>query len=101
MNDVFALPSRTDCFPSVQIEALLSGTPVVATNIPGAREVIKVTGMGKLVTPRDPRALADGLIEVLVHRAAYVKSYAEIRSVFNTERTLDAYEALFESLVNK
>jgi len=27
MCDVFALPSRTDCFPSVQIEAMLCGTP--------------------------------------------------------------------------
>lgn len=99
MNDVLALPSRTDCFPSVQIEALLSGTPVVATNIPGAREVVRVTGMGKLVTPRDPRALAGGLIEVLNNRAAFVKSRAEIREVFNTELTLDEYERLFESLI--
>lgn len=101
MNDVFALPSRTDCFPSVQIEAMLSGTPVVATNIPGAREVVRVTGMGKLVAPRDPRALADGLIEVLNHRDGYVKSRAEIRQVFNTERTLDKYEQLFKSLLTK
>ena len=48
MCDVFALPSRTDCFPSVQIEALLCGTPVVATDIPGAREVVRVTEMGTL-----------------------------------------------------
>lgn len=101
INDVFALPSRTDCFPSVQIEAMLSGTPVVATNIPGAREVIKVTGMGKLVTPRDPQAFANGLIEVLWNRAAYTKTRAQIREIFNTERTLDEYEALFESLVKK
>ncbi|MBI4675656.1 MAG: glycosyltransferase family 4 protein [Chloroflexi bacterium] len=101
MNDVFALPSRTDCFPSVQIEAMLSGTPVVATNIPGAREVVRVTGMGKLVTPRDPQALAEGLIEVLNHHDAYLKTRAEIRQVFNTERTLDEYEKLFESLVPK
>lgn len=99
MNDVFALPSRTDCFPSVQIEALLSGTPVVATNIPGAREVVRVTGMGKLVTPRDPTALAAGLVEVLNNRAAYVKSRAEIRRVFDTEKSLSDYEKLFESLV--
>ncbi len=101
MCDVFALPSRTDCFPSVQIEAMLSGTPVVATNIPGAREVVRVTGMGKLVTSRDPQALANGLIQVLNHREAYTKSRAEIRAVFNTEQTLDEYEALFESLVKK
>ena len=101
MCDVFALPSRTDCFPSVQIEAMLSGTPVVATNIPGAREVVRVTGMGKLVTPRDPQALANGLIEALNNRKAFTKSRAEIRAVFNTEQTLDEYEALFESLVKK
>ncbi len=47
MCDVFALPSRTNCFPSVQIEAMMCGTPVVATNIPGAREVVRVTGMGR------------------------------------------------------
>ncbi len=101
MCDVFALPSRTDCFPSVQIEAILSGTPVVATNIPGAREVVRVTGMGKLVTPRDSVALAQGLVEVLENRAQYLKPRAQIRQVFNTERALDEYEALFESLVRK
>lgn len=99
--DVFALPSRTDCFPSVQIEALLSGTPLVATNIPGAREVVRVTGMGKLVTPRDPQALANGLVEVLNNREAYTKTRAQIRETFDTERTLDEYQALFESLVKK
>lgn len=101
LNDVFALPSRTDCFPSVQIEAMLSGTPVVATDIPGAREVVRVTGMGKLVKARDPQALANGLIEVLNRREAYRKSLAQIREVFDTERTLDEYAKLFESLVKK
>lgn len=98
LNDVFALPSRTDCFPSVQIEALLSGTPVVATNIPGAREVVRMTRMGKLVMPRDPQAMADGLVAVLTDGAADTKSRAQIREVFNTEKTLDEYERLFQSL---
>lgn len=98
MCDVFALPSRTDMFPSVQIEALLCGTPVVATNIPGAREVVQVTGMGRLVEPRNPTALADGLVQVLQARASYVKPYDEIRKVFCTARTLDQYEALLQSM---
>jgi glycosyltransferase involved in cell wall biosynthesis len=99
--DVFALPSRTDCFPSVQIEAMLSGTPVVATDIPGAREPVRVTGMGRLATPGDPRAIAEALIEVLRRRDEYRRSRDEIGAVFNLERTLDEYEALFESLVDR
>jgi glycosyltransferase involved in cell wall biosynthesis len=97
--DVFTLPSRTDCFALVQVEAMLCGTPVVATNIPGAREVVQVTDMGLLVEPRNPRALAEGLLKVLRARTNYVRSYEFIRSVFSTEKTLSAYENLFKSLI--
>ncbi len=99
MCDVLALPSRTDCFPMVQVEAMLCGTPAVATDIPGLRVPVRTTGMGLLVRPQDERALAEGLVEVLTNRERYVKSREEIRAIFDLEKTVDVYEGLFESLI--
>jgi glycosyltransferase involved in cell wall biosynthesis len=99
MCDVFALPSRTDTFAIVQVEALLAGTPLVTTDIPGAREVVRVTGAGVLVRPRDPIALADGLVRVLTGPERYLEAAAAVREVFDPDRSLDAYEGLLLRLI--
>jgi glycosyltransferase involved in cell wall biosynthesis len=99
MCDLFALSSRTDCFPSTQLEALACGTPLVSADIPGAREVVRVTGMGLRVRPQDPDDLARGILEVLADRARYVRPAAEIRRHFDLEKSVSAYEDLFGRLV--
>jgi glycosyltransferase involved in cell wall biosynthesis len=101
MCDVLALPSRTDCFPMVQIEAMLSGTPSVATDIPGLRVPVRMTGMGRLVRPQDERALAEGIAHVLNNRDRYHKTRQEIESVFSLEKAIDVYEQLLQSLIRE
>ena len=99
--DVFALPSRTDNFALTQVEAMLCGTPVVASDIPGARVAVKVTGMGVLVRPQDPEALAAGLVEVLMNRDQYVRPYDLIRSTFDPVQAVAAYEELMLKLTRR
>jgi glycosyltransferase involved in cell wall biosynthesis/SAM-dependent methyltransferase len=101
MCDVLALPSRSDCFALVQAEAMRCGTPVVASDIPGAREPVRWTGMGRLVTPLDPAALAAGLRAVLQAPADYHRPVAEIAAVFDRERCIDAYEQLLQAVVRR
>lgn len=98
MCDLFVLPSRTDCFAAVQLEALLCGTPVVATDIPGAREVVSVTGLGRLCPAGDPVALAAAIIESL--RAPLPRpSRAEVAAHFDPATAIDRYEALLLKVV--
>jgi phosphatidylinositol alpha-mannosyltransferase len=54
-----------ESFGVVLLEAMAAGLPVVATDIPGFREVVTQGLHGLLVPPRDPEALAAGLVRVL------------------------------------
>lgn len=65
--DVLVLPStdRLESFGLVQIEAMLRGVPVVASDLPGMRAPVAETGMGRLFPAGDARALADALADVL------------------------------------
>lgn len=95
--DVLAVTSvnATESFGLVQAEAMLAGTPVVATDLPGVREAVRRTGMGLVVPPRDPEALAHALIDVMRRRAVFVKARAEVAACFDLDDALTRYEALF------
>ena len=88
--------NSTESFGLVQVEAMLCGVPVVATDLPGVREPVRTTGMGEIVSPGDAAALADAVTRVLEARATYVRSREEIADRFDLEHTVDRYEALFE-----
>ena len=97
--DVFVLPSRSDCFPAVQVEALLSGTPLVSADIPGASDVVRATGMGRLVASGDPAALADGIVAELTTRRPRPQRSAVLQHL-EPERSIDGYAAVLESVVD-
>ncbi len=99
--DVIVLPSDTECFALVQVEAMLCGTPMVMTDIPGGRVPVQVTGMGKLAKPGDADAIGRALVEVLQNREAYLKPREYIEQCFSFEETVNRYEEVFRRFARK
>jgi len=64
--DIFCAPSiARESFGIVLLEAMASGKPVVASNIPGYASVMTNEQEGLLVVPRDPQAIALALVRAL------------------------------------
>ena len=95
--DIFTLPSYFEALPMSVIEAMLTGLPVVASDILGPREQVVPEVTGLLVTVRDAASLAAGLGR-LVHDPGLRASMGEAgraraRALYDearvTARTLD------------
>jgi glycosyltransferase involved in cell wall biosynthesis len=101
--DVTVLPSinSTETFGLVQIESMICGTPVVAAGLPGVREPVRITGMGKVVPPRDPLRLAQAVLEVLAERSRFVRPSRTISEMFSPDATAERYEALFREIAGR
>jgi glycosyltransferase involved in cell wall biosynthesis len=94
---VCALPSRSEAFGLTLVEALACGTPVVATNAGGMAEIVDDPRIGRLFDGDDPADLTRALTEAfeLTDHAA-CRARAE---QFSLDKTVDAYERLYGSLL--
>lgn len=95
--DVLTVPSlnSTEAFGLAQVEAMMCGTPVVASDLPGVRQPIKMTGMGEIVKPGSTTQLLDALTKVLLNHESYVRPRNEIEKYFDPKQTVHSYLALF------
>jgi glycosyltransferase involved in cell wall biosynthesis len=101
--ELLVMPSlnSTEAFGLVQVEAMSCGTPVVATDLPGVRVPVKMSGMGRVVPVADSAAIAQAILDILAEPERYRGNYTEIKHKYSPDVIAAGYEKLFEDILNK
>lgn len=102
--DILVLPSRSEAFPLVLLEAMALAKPIVATRVGGIPEVVVDGATGLLVSPRDPSRLADAIHHLLQDRSARVEmalaGYERVVRHFSLKAQMASLESLYLELVD-
>lgn len=96
--DVCCLASITEGFPNVLGEAMACGVPCVTTDVGDAARLVGATGT--VVPPRDPEALADGILETLgrVRNGRAPDTRARIVDEYSLAAMVGRVEGLFREM---
>jgi mannosyltransferase len=101
--DLYVAPSRNEGFGLTPLEAMASGTPVVASDAGAYAEMIDHAVSGKVVPAGDGKALTEAVAAYLGDdrlRAAHADAaLAHVRANFPLEREADALNAIYRRLM--
>jgi glycogen(starch) synthase len=89
--------------PTRIFDAMGAGVPVVASDLPGMAEIVRETGIGVLVDPTSPAAIADGIRQILDAPPERLAAYREAclaaaRGPYAWERGVERLLELYRSL---
>lgn len=100
--DIFVQPSLWEGLSLAMLEALLSGTPVLATRVEGVVDVIEEGRTGLLVPPGDVDALAAAILRLAqdadLRKRLGRAGRAHAQTQYSVERMCQQYEALIQGL---
>jgi len=103
--DIFVSASYSESFGLAIAEAMTTGTPVVATETEGAREIIRDGETGLLVSVRDFGALAKAVSDLLsdAERRLRIGQNAreEVRLRFSLDKMVDATEQIYQESIGQ
>lgn len=96
--ELLVLPSQAEGFGLVLIEAMAAGVPVVATDAPGIRDVVRSGKTGLLVPVGSPPALAEAIRKVLtdeqLRKSLIAAAWNDVRQRFAWDSAMTAYRHL-------
>ncbi len=99
--DLFVFPSRTEGMPNALLEAMAGKLPIVATDVPGCRDLVAQGNTGRLVKVNDPQALANAIDTALNDKvtteAMSANAWHYVSQHHSATACHQAYASLYES----
>jgi glycosyltransferase involved in cell wall biosynthesis len=99
LTEVFVLPSTSEGTSLALLEAMAAAKPIVATDIPGNRAILRHRENALLVPPGDPEKLAEAVALLLNDPAAASgygrQAYRDVRRQFGIDQTVTQLKALW------
>lgn len=92
--DVLLNPTKQDNYPTVDMEAIACGTPVITTNVGGGPEIV-TEGCGIITETEDLQALKQTILQVCTDREKYRKVCLERAKDFDRRRMYSEYLKLY------
>jgi len=97
--DLVVLPSLWEGFPTILLEAMSQEIPIIATDLPGTRELIIPGKTGTLVLPRDPVGLTEAIITQLENTTesqAMVRLARQYAARFTIQNTASCHAEVYK-----
>ncbi|MGR9049838.1 glycosyltransferase family 4 protein [Halobacillus faecis] len=94
-STLFVFPSATETFGNVVLESLSSGTPVIAANAGGVKEILDHGKTGWLCTPNDDHSFTQGILDLLSDQEKLTAMRIQARQ----EALRRSWEEIFEQLM--
>jgi len=101
--DAFVLCSKHEGLPLSLVESLAAGTPVIASDIPGTREVIVDGESGLLVDMEDPKHLVEALRRLMTDdalRDRLAEGGRRRARAFSLDRFIGEIQAVYDDLAS-
>lgn len=98
--DIYVLPSESEGLPIGLLEAMAARRCIVATAVGAVPEVLDHGACGLLIPPRSPQAIAEAVCSLLGDKenreSLSARAYSRVVQQYSIQRTVDAYQALYD-----